>query len=38
VESVYAFLLDLVASWNVRSITMRAFDRDEMTAILARTG
>jgi uncharacterized protein with GYD domain len=38
VESLSAFLLDLAAAGNVRSTTMRAFDRDEMTAILARTG
>ena len=38
VESVSAFLLDLAAAGNVRSTTMRAFDRDEMAAILGRTG
>ena len=38
VESVSAFLLDLAAAGNVRSTTMRAFDRDEMTAIIGRTG
>ncbi len=37
-ESVSTFLLDLAAAGNVRSITMRAFDRDEMVAILGRTG
>jgi uncharacterized protein with GYD domain len=38
VESLSAFLLDLAAAGNVRSTTMRAFDRDEMAAILGRTG
>ena len=38
VKSVSAFLLDLAATGNVRSTTMRAFDRDEMVAILGRTG
>ena len=38
VESVSAFLLDLTAAGNVRSTTMRAFDRDEMAAIIGRTG
>ena len=38
VESVSAFLLDLAAAGNVRSTTMRAFDRDEMAAIIGRTG
>ncbi len=38
VESVSAFLLDLAAAGNVRSTTMQAFDRDEMVAILGRTG
>ena len=38
VESVSAFLLDVAAAGNVRSTTMRAFDRDEMAAILGRTG
>ena len=37
-ESVFAFLLDLAAAGNVRSTTMRAFDRDEMAAIIGRTG
>jgi uncharacterized protein with GYD domain len=37
VESVSAFLLDLTAAGNVRSTTMRAFDRDEMAAIIGRT-
>ena len=38
VESVSAFLLDLAAAGNVRSTTMRAFGRDEMAAIIGRTG
>ena len=38
VESVSAFLLDLAAAGNVRSATMRAFDRDEMATIIGRTG
>ena len=37
VESVSAFLLDLAAAGNVRSTTMRAFDRDAMAAILGRS-
>jgi uncharacterized protein with GYD domain len=37
-ESVSAFLLHLAAAGTVRSTTMRAFDRDEMAAILGRTG
>lgn len=38
VESVSAFLLDLASAGNVRSTTMRAFDREEMSAIIGRTG
>ena len=38
VESVSVFLLDLAAGRNVRSTTMRAFGRDEMAAIIGRTG
>lgn len=38
VESLSAFLLDLASAGNVRSTTMRAFDRDEMAAIIGRTG
>ena len=38
VESMSAFLLEVASSGNVRSTTMRAFDRDEMTSILGRVG
>jgi uncharacterized protein with GYD domain len=36
-RAVSAFLLDLAAAGNVRSTTMRAFDRDEMATILGRS-
>ncbi len=38
VESLSAFLLELGSAGNVRSTTMRAFDRDEMSQILERVG
>ena len=38
VESLSAFLLELGSAGNVRSTTMRAFDRDEMGQILGRVG
>ena len=33
-ESLSAFLLELAAAGNVRSTTLRAYDREEMTGIL----
>jgi uncharacterized protein with GYD domain len=38
VESLSAFLLELGSAGNVRSTTMRAFDRDEMSQILGMIG
>ena len=38
VESVSPLLLDLAAAGSGRSTTMQPFDRDEMVAILGRTG
>jgi uncharacterized protein with GYD domain len=38
VESLSAFLLELGSAGNIRSTTMRAFDRDEMSQILGRVG
>ena len=38
VESLSAFLLELGSAGNVRSTTMRALDRDEMSQILGRVG
>ena len=38
VESLSAFLLELGSVGNVRSTTMRALDRDEMSQILGRVG
>ena len=38
VESLSAFLLELASVGNIRSTTMRAFDRDEMSSILERVG
>jgi uncharacterized protein with GYD domain len=37
-EAATAFLLALGAQGNVRTMTMRAFDRDEMTRIVQRLG
>jgi uncharacterized protein with GYD domain len=37
-ESATAFALALGAAGNVRTTTMRAFDADAMTSIVARTG
>ena len=37
-ESLSAFLLELASSGNLRSTTLRAYDRDEMSAILGRIG
>ena len=38
VESVSAFLLELASAGNVRSTTIRAFDREETSAIFGRMG
>ena len=38
VESLSAFLLELASAGNIRSTTMRAFDRDEMSSIIGRVG
>jgi uncharacterized protein with GYD domain len=38
VESVSAFLLELASAGNIRSTTMRAFEREEMSSILGRVG
>jgi len=38
VETLSAFLLELASAGNVRSTTMRAFDRGEMSEILGRLG
>ena len=38
VESLSAFLLELASAGNIRSTTMRAFDRDEMNSIIGRVG
>ena len=37
-ESLSAFLLELAAAGNIRSTTMRAYDREEMGGILGRRG
>jgi uncharacterized protein with GYD domain len=37
-ESVTAFLLELGSLGNVRTTTLRAYDRDEMSSILERLG
>ncbi len=37
-ESFSAFLLEVGSLGNVRSTTMRAFDREEMASILGRAG
>ncbi len=38
VETLSAFLLELASAGNVRSTTMRAFDRGEMSEIIGRMG
>jgi uncharacterized protein with GYD domain len=35
-ESVTAFLLELGSAGNIRSTTLRAYDRDEMSSIIGR--
>ena len=37
-ESVSAMMLDLTAEGNLRTSTLRAFDHDQMQAIIQRTG
>ena len=37
-ESVTAFLLELGSGGNVRTTTLRAYDREEMSAIIERLG
>ncbi len=37
-ESLSAFLLELASAGNLRSTTLRAYDRDEMSALLGRLG
>lgn len=37
-ESVSAFLLELGSTGNVRSTTLRAYDREEMSGIIERIG
>ena len=37
-ESVTAMMLDLTAEGNIRTTTLRAFDHDQMQAIIQRTG
>ncbi len=37
-QSLSAFLLELASAGNLRSTTLRAYDRDEMSAVLGRIG
>ncbi len=37
-ESVTAMLLEIGSAGNVRSTTLRAYDREEMSGIIQRTG
>ena len=37
-ESVTAMMLELTAEGNIRTSTLRAFDHDQMQAIIQRTG
>ena len=37
-ESITAMMLELTAEGNVRTTTLRAFDHDQMQAIVRRTG
>src|SRR5215216_3371822 len=37
-ESMTAFLLELASAGNLRTTTLRAYDRDEMSGILERLG
>jgi uncharacterized protein with GYD domain len=37
-ESLTAMMLELTAEGNIRTSTLRAFDHDQMQAIIRRTG
>ena len=37
-ESISAFLLELASAGNLKTTTLRAYDRDEMSGILERLG
>ena len=37
-ESITAFFLELASAGNLRTTTLRAYDRDEMSGILGRLG
>ena len=37
-ESITAFFLELASTGNLRTTTLRAYDRDEMSGILGRLG
>jgi len=37
-ESITAFFLELASAGNLRTTTLRAYDRDEMSGILGRIG
>ena len=37
-ESITAMMLELTAEGNIRTTTLRAFDHDQMQAIIRRTG
>ena len=37
-ESVTAMMLELTAEGNIRTATLRAFDHDQMQAIIKRSG
>ena len=37
-ESITAFFLELASAGNLRTIMLRAYDRDEMSGILGRFG
>ena len=37
-ETVTAMMLDLASAGNLRTATLRAFDHDQMQAIIQRTG
>jgi uncharacterized protein with GYD domain len=37
-ESITAFLLELASAGNLRTTTLRAYDREEMSGILGRLG
>jgi uncharacterized protein with GYD domain len=38
IESLSAFLLELGSAGNIRTTTMPAFDRDEMSEVLGEVG